>query len=261
MDLSTIIGLVACVFFILFGIIVGGGGPAALGRFIDYPSMLIVLGGTLGATLINYPLDEVKGVMGVVMNAFRHTEESPNNIIDILVGFAETARREGILSLEQQAQTLDDEFLKNGISLAVDGTEPEYIKEIMVTELDYIEDRHKTGAGMFDAMALYAPAFGMIGTLIGLVNMLATMDDPSTIGASMSVALITTLYGSMVANMVCTPIAGKLKARSAGEILIKQLSIEGIMSIQSGDNPRIVEGKLKAFLAPSKRAMSEEGGE
>lgn len=261
MDLSTIIGLVVCVFFILFGIIVGGGGPAALVRFFDIPSILIVFGGTIGATLVNYPLEELKGVMAVVKNAFLHTEDSPYSIIDTLVSFAETARREGILSLEQQAQTLDDDFLKNGINLAVDGTEPEYIKEIMVTELDYIEERHRVGAGMFDNMALYSPAFGMIGTLIGLVNMLATMDDPSTIGASMSVALITTLYGSLLANMVCTPIAGKLKARSAGEILVKQLSIEGIMSIQSGDNPRIVESKLKAFLAPSKRSPSDEGGE
>ncbi|MFC1606764.1 motility protein A [Candidatus Latescibacterota bacterium] len=254
MDLATIIGLTACIGFIIFGILDGG----SLMLFINIPSAMIVIGGTIGATLINYPLKEILGVTKVVRNAFLHKEETPHEIIDTLVSFAETARREGILSLEQQASSLDDDFLKNGINLAVDGTEPEYIKDIMETELVYLEERHKLGAGIFDAMALYAPAFGMIGTLIGLINMLAKMDDPSTIGASMSIALITTLYGSMVANMVCTPIAGKLKNRSATEVLMKQLSIEGIMAIQSGDNPRIVEGKLKAFLAPSMRGPSTE---
>ena len=257
MDLATIIGLVSGLGFILFGILKGG----SLLQFIDMPSVLIVGGGTVGATLINYPLAEVIGVVKVVKNAFLHKEESPIGIINTLVGFAETARREGILSLEQQAQSLEDDFLKTGINLAVDGTEPEYIKDIMSTELDYIEERHKVGAGIFDAMGTYAPAFGMVGTLIGLVNMLATMDDPSTIGPSMAVALITTLYGALVANLVCLPIAGKLRHRSAGELLLKQLCIEGIMAIQSGDNPRIVEGKLKAFIAPSQRASSAAAAE
>lgn len=254
MDLATIIGFVAGITFILLGIFNGG----SIILFIDLNSALIVLGGTIGATLIHYPLGEVIGVIKVVQKAFLHKEESPIHLIDTLVGFAETARREGILSLEQKASSLEDEFLKKGINLAVDGTEPEYIKEIMTTETDYIEERHRTGAGIFEAMGAYSPAFGMIGTLIGLINMLASMDDPSTIGPSMAVALITTLYGSFVANLICLPIAGKLKARSADELLLKQLSIEGIMSIQSGDNPRIVEGKLKAFLSPSKRTSSAE---
>ncbi|MBN1290277.1 MAG: motility protein A [Candidatus Latescibacteria bacterium] len=252
MDLATIIGLVTGLGFVVFGILKGG----SLLQFYDLPSILIVGGGTIGATLINYPLTEIIGVIKVVKNAFLHKEKSPLGIIETLVGFAETARREGILSLEQQAQSLEDDFLKTGINLAVDGTEPEYIKDIMSTELDYIEERHKVGAGIFDAMGSYAPAFGMVGTLIGLVNMLASMDDPSTIGPSMAVALITTFYGALLANLVFLPIAGKLKHRSAGELLLKQLCIEGIMAIQSGDNPRIVEGKLKAFIAPSQRASS-----
>ncbi len=254
MDLASIIGIVVGVGFIIFGILSGG----SLMLFFDVPSMLIVGGGTLGATLVNFPLGEVLGVVKIVKKAFLHTEESPIGVIDTLVSFAETARREGILSLEQKAMSLDDEFLKKGIGLAVDGTEPEYIKEIMNTEIEYISERHMVGAGIFDTMGAFAPAFGMIGTLIGLINMLAKMDDPSSIGPSMSIALITTLYGAFLANLIFIPIAGKLKARSASEVLLKDLCVEGIMSIQSGDNPRIVENKLKAFVSPSKRAITEE---
>ena len=257
MDLANIIGLLVGVGFVIFGILQGG----SLALFIDIPSMFIVVGGTIGATLINYPLGEVIGVIKIVKKAFLHREESPTEIIEIMVNFAETARREGILSLEQKAQSVDDEFLKKGINLAVDGTEPEYIKEIMTTELDYIGERHRTGAGIFDSMGMYSPAFGMIGTLIGLINMLARMDDPSSIGPSMSVALVTTLYGAFLANLIFLPIAGKLKARSASEILMKDLCVQGIMSIQSGDNPRIVEGKLKAFLSPSMRSAPLPEGE
>ena len=257
MDLASIIGLIVGVGFIIFGIMSSG----TLALFIDVPSMLIVGGGTMGATLVNYPLGEVLGVVKVVKKAFFHTEESPIGVIDTLVSFAETARREGILSLEQKAMSLDDEFLKKGIGLAVDGTEPEYIKEIMNTEIEYISERHRVGAGIFDTMGAFAPAFGMIGTLIGLIGMLAKMDDPSAIGPGMSVALITTLYGAFAANLIFLPIAGKLKARSEGEVLIKDLCVEGIMSIQSGDNPRIVEGKLKAFLSPSMRTVEKAATE
>ena len=252
MDLASVIGLVVGIGFIIYGILSGG----SILLFINCPSMMIVGGGTFGSTLIIYPLSEVVGVIKVVKKAFFHTEESPVGIIETLVGFAETARREGILSLEQKAASLDDEFLKKGINLAVDGTEPEYIKEIMTTETNYISERHRVGAGIFDSMGAYAPAFGMIGTLIGLINMLVRMDDPSTIGPSMAVALVTTLYGAFLANLIFIPIAGKLKNRSANELLIKELCIEGIMSIQSGDNPRIVEGKLKAFLSPSLRTIA-----
>ena len=254
MDLASVIGLAAGIGFILFAIVSGGN----IGTFIDVKSMLIVGGGTAGATLINYPLTEVLGVIKVVQKAFLHKEETPIGIIKTLVSFAETARREGILSLEQQAASLDDEFLKTGITLAVDGTEPEHIRDIMTTEINYIAERHRTGSGIFESMGMYAPAFGMIGTLIGLVAMLSKMNDPSTIGPSMAIALITTLYGALMANLIFLPIAGKLKARSASEILVKELCVEGIMSIQSGDNPRIVEDKLKAFIAPSLRQAEEE---
>lgn len=253
MDLASIIGIVAGLGFVLYGILLGG----SLMLFWDLPSFFIVVGCSVAATMINYPLGDIIGVIKVVPKAFFHKESSPTELIKILVGFAETARREGILALEQKVLAIDDEFLKKGITLAVDGTEPEYIKAIMTTEIDYIDARHKQAASIFETLATLAPAFGMIGTLIGLVQMLANMADPSTIGPSMAVALITTFYGALIANLICGPIAGKLKNRSSSEILLKELSIEGIMSIQSGDNPRIVEGKLQAFLSPSLRGASK----
>ncbi len=247
MDFASIVGIV-----IGFGLVLWSLGANFM-AFVDIPSIAIVVGGTIGATLLHYPLTEVLRVMAVVKNVFMHKEDSPSEIIKTLVKLAETARREGILSLEQAAASLDDEFLRNGITLAVDGTEPEYIREIMTTEMDNIAERHRNGAAIMEGMATYAPAFGMIGTLIGLVIMLRNMNDPSSIGSGMAVALITTFYGACMANLIFLPIAGKLKLRSANELLIKELCIQGIMSIQSGDNPRIVESKLKAFLAPSKR--------
>jgi len=247
MDLASIIGII-----VGFGLVLWSLGANFM-AFVGLPSILIVGGGTVGATLLHYPLAEVLRVMKVTKKAFLHKEESPAELIKTLVKFAETARREGILSLEQHAQQIDDVFLKNGIILAVDGTEPEYIREIMTTEMDNIAERHKNGAAIMEAMGTYAPAFGMIGTLIGLVIMLRNMNDPSTIGSGMAVALITTFYGAVLANLVFIPIAGKLRLRSSHELLMKELCIQGIMAIQSGDNPRIVESKLKAFLSPSKR--------
>ena len=257
MDLASIIGLVAGLIFLLMGVLSGG----SLILFINIPSVLIVLGGSISATFINYPLGEMIGAFKVAKKAFLHKEDSPLETITLLVKFAETARREGILSLEQMVSGVEDDFLRTGINLAVDGTEPEHIRDIMETEISYISERHKVGAGIFESMGLYGPAFGMIGTLIGLINMLANMDDPSTIGPSMAVALLTTFYGAGMANLVCLPIAGKLKERSAGEMLIKELCIEGIMSIQSGDNPRIVEDKLKAFISPTRRELTKSESE
>lgn len=247
MDIGSIVGIA-----IGFGLVLWSLGANFM-AFVDIPSIAVVVGGTIGATLLHYPLPEVLRVANVVKKAFLHKEESSAEMIKTLVKFAETARREGILSLEQHALKIDDEFLRNGITLAVDGTEPEYIREIMTTEMENIAERHKVGAAMLIDMGTYAPAFGMIGTLIGLVLMLKNMNDPSSIGTGMAVALITTFYGACMANLLFLPMAGKLKLRSAHELLLKELCIQGIMAIQSGDNPRIVESKLKAFLSPSKR--------
>ncbi|MEA2062225.1 MAG: motility protein A, partial [Gemmatimonadota bacterium] len=179
--------------------------------------------------------------------------------IATLVSFAERARREGILALERHMEEIEDEFLSKGIQLAVDGTEPELMRSILTTELDYMERRHTNGAGILTTAGALAPAFGMCGTLIGLVLMLLTMSDPSTIGPKMAVALITTFYGAILANLFFIPLSNKLKRRSEEEVLVKELMIEGILSIQSGDNPRIVEQKLTSFISPKlRRAIVEQ---
>ena len=221
--------------------------------FVDIPSMLITVGGTIAATLINYPLSDVLSVLSSVKNAFIQKEISSQELIEKLVGFATIARREGILALESHASNAGDPFLEKSVQLAIDGTAPELIKDILTTELAFMEDRHAMGQSILIAMGTYAPAFGMIGTLIGLVQMLSNMSDPSAIGGGMAVALITTLYGAIMANLMCLPSAGKLKVRTSAEILAKEIIIEGILSIQSGDNPRIVEQKLKAFVSPAIR--------
>lgn len=249
MDIATIIGVLTGVSLIAWSILLGG----SLMTFVDIPSVMITVGGTIAATLINFPLKSVLTVVTVSKNSFFHKEQSPVDAITQIVQLAEKARREGILALENYMEGVDSEFLKSGVRLAVDGIEADTVRNIMETELSYLEARHKNGQFILEMMANYGPAFGMIGTLIGLVQMLKTMDDPSTIGPGMAVALITTFYGALMANLLFLPMAGKLKIRSSQEIMVKELIIEGVMSIQSGDNPRIVEQKLKAFLEPKLR--------
>jgi len=254
MDLATIVGIIAGFTLVLGAILLGG----EVTFFVDVKSVMIVLGGTVATTLINFPVGQVLGVTKVLKNAFLTKNKSPVEIIQQLVSLAERARREGILSLEAELEVVKDDFTRTGIGLAVDGVEPDLIKDILQTEMAFIEERHRTGQSIFLTMGTFAPAFGMIGTLIGLVLMLQTLNNPATIGPAMAVALLTTLYGSLLANIVFIPIAGKLKIRTAEEILIKELTIEGIMSIQSGDNPRIVQQKLFAFLSPTSRGAGSE---
>jgi chemotaxis protein MotA len=257
MDITTIVGLIAGFTLIVIAIFNGG----ELAGFIDISSLLITVGGTLAATLIHFPLNQIVGIVGVLKNAFFYKSLPPTELIEKIVGFAETARREGILALEQAVQEVDDSFMAAGIRLAVDGTEPELIQTILETELSFVEERHKSGREIFEFMGSMGPAFGMIGTLVGLVIMLRNLDDPSAIGPGMALALITTFYGAVTANLIYIPIAGKLKTRAAEEALQKRMIMEGIMSIQSGDNPRIVEQKLNVFIAPNLRSASEEAEE
>ena len=254
MDIATILGIVAAFGLVIASIFMGGG----LSLFINIPSLMIVVGGTLGATMINYPIKDVIGVIGVAKKAILAKEISLNDIIKRFVEYAKKSRKEGILSLESEIKDLNDDFLKKGIQLSIDGLEPQEIREILETEVDFIRNRHQLGAEIFATMGAFAPALGMIGTLIGLVQMLQTMDDPSRIGPAMAVALLTTFYGSIMANIICLPIAGKLKTRSKEEMLAKELMIQGIISLSNGDNPRIIEQKLLAFLPASKRQAIEE---
>lgn len=255
MDLGTIGGLIGGTFVIIwFGI-----GPTRIPMFIDIPSVAIVIGGTIAAVFVSYPIRHLKNVVAVIKNTFFPQSNDAVAVIKMIVSFAEQARREGILALENRTQEIDDEFLKKGIQLAVDGTEPELIQDIMRTEISFIESRHKSNFEVVDAIGALAPAFGMIGTLVGLVLMLANMSDPTAIGPAMAVALITTFYGALVANLFMIPMCIKLKYYSADEILIKNLMLEGIMSLQSGENPRIVEWKLTAFIDPDRRVAVAAG--
>jgi len=257
MDITTLLGIISGVGLVLIAIIKGGG----IGLFINVLAMMITVGGTIGATLINFPLPKVIGVISVVKKAFFHKQISSDEVIKMLVEFTRVARREGILALERRISNLEDSFLQKGIQLAIDGTPMETIRDILRIDLDSLENRHRTGQTILTAMGTYAPAFGMIGTLIGLIQMLRQIEDPSMIGQGMATALVTTFYGALMANLIFLPLAGKLKVRSEEEIMNKELVIEGIMAIQSGDNPRIVEEKLKSFLSPGLREKSETKNE
>lgn len=254
MDVGTITGFTLSFSIIFYAIFLGGSFVI----FIDIPSILLTICGTYTITLINYPLADYFGSFKVLKNAFFYKQFQPLDLIMQMVQFSEKARREGLLSLEGRMNEIDDAFMRNGLRLAVDGVEPELIKDIMQTELAFIEDRHKSNHGILAYYATIAPAMGMIGTLIGLVQMLQNLSDPSAIGPSMAVAILTTLYGAIMANIIYTPISNKLKARTSEEILVKEIIIEGIMSIQAGDNPRILEQKLLSFLPNSMRPPRED---
>lgn len=249
MDLSTIIGILAAFGLMISAIMQGG----SLLVFINIPSVIIVLGGTIGTVFVHYPFGEVFGAFGVARKAFFHKALVPSDTINKLITYAGKARKEGILSLQSVMSEIDDEFFLKGLQMAVDGQEPESLKDMLEREIEYVMDRHEKGAEIFVSLAAYAPAMGMIGTLIGLVQMLQTMDDPSSIGPAMAVALLTTFYGAVIANVICTPMSGKLKLRSASEVLNKTLVAEGMTSILEGENPRLMEQRLHAFVAPKLR--------
>lgn len=255
MDLGTLVGIVLGFVLIIGSILLNG----SLGAFIDIPSMMIVVGGTIAATLVAYPLPKVKEVIKLTQKVFKERQSNPNEVIESMIELANKARKEGLLALEESSAGIDDEFIQKGVMLVVDGTDPDLVRTLLETELDFLEERHKSGQGLFETMGSLAPAFGMVGTLIGLINMLKKLDDPSSIGPAMSVALLTTFYGSFLANMIFIPVANKLKIRSREETLEREIIVEGLLSIQAGENPRIIEEKLKAFLPPSMRRQLQEG--
>jgi chemotaxis protein MotA len=254
LDITTLIGILVAFGLVVSSILVGGDGS----WFLNFPSLLIVVGGTMGATLLAYPLSEVLGVFKVAKNVFLHKSQAAGKLIPLIVELAKKARQEGILSFESQLKDIEDPFLAKGIQMAIDGMESTSIDNVLATEIIYLEERHRLGAEIFSTMGTFAPAVGMLGTIIGLVQMLMQMEDPSQIGAPMAVALLTTFYGTLLANLLFIPIAGKLKTRSKQEMMIKQMVLEGVISIQSGDNHRIVEQKLKAYLAPKARKIDNE---
>ncbi|OHW62765.1 chemotaxis protein PomA [Andreesenia angusta] len=257
MDITTLMGIVLGAGLIIWGIVTSGD----LGNYVDVASIILVIGGTITAVLASYPMEKLKKTLTITKIAFQNRSHSPTNIMKEIIELSSVARRDGLLALEEAGNKAEDEFLKKGIMLIVDGTDPELVRNIMETELTFLEERHADGRGLFDSIATFAPAFGMIGTLIGLINMLQGLDDPSTVGPQMSVALITTFYGSVLANAFGMPISAKLKVKSKQEILMKELIVEGLLSIQAGENPRIIEEKLKTFIPPELRSEMGNSGE
>ena len=259
MDIASLLGLILCFGMVIFGII-SNAGVGGVKYFFDAPSAIITFGGAFSAILASTTMADFVGGLKSFSLAIKTTSFDVTAIIRKIIDLSNVARKEGLLSLEEAAGDLEDEFLKKGILLVVDGTDPELVRAIMETELISMNDRHKSNISFWEDVATMGPAWGMIGTLIGLILMLQNMSDPSSIGPSMAVALITTLYGSLLANWVCTPVASKLKTNNNTEMQAKEIMIEGLLSIQAGENPRVIEEKLKSFLAPKDRTTADEGG-
>jgi chemotaxis protein MotA len=254
MDLATVIGLLTAVGLIVGSIMIG---TAPFSAFLDYPSVLVVFGGSAGAVMMCFPLKSVIAAPNVAKKVFLNKAADFAGVVDLLVSLAETARRDGLLALENRLEQIDNRFVRLGVQMAVDGARPEVIETILRTEMDAVTARHRDGKYMFDQAGRFAPAYGMIGTLLGLIMMLSNMSDPSKIGSGMAVALITTLYGAIAANVLFLPIAEKLNFLNRQELLGLEIVIRGIMDIQSGENPRVIRQKLSTFLPPRTRAMEE----
>ena len=250
MDIATLIGLVGAFGLVLTTIFMGGNAAG----FVDVPSVVVVVGGTFAVTFVMFPLGVVINAIKVGMKTLLFKSNDAQEIIHLLGKLAETARRESLVALEKV--NIENQFLKKGVMLVVDGSSESLVRSVMEIELDFMKQRHRQGQAVFKGMGTMAPAFGMIGTLIGLVNMLSNLSDPSSIGPAMAVALLTTFYGAVLANVVFLPMANKLEERSAEDVLFMQIMIEGVSSLQRGDHPSIVKEKLQAFLAPALREES-----
>lgn len=244
MDLGTIIGLVAGVGMLLGAILCA----APLAPFVHVPSLMLVLGGTLCAALVSCPLEHFAQVVRILKKTIFTAAREPRELVDCLVGYAEVARRDGVFALERCAQKADDPFVVQGLNMIVDGCDPDLIESALMGHIEALEARHAEGKALFDNVGRFAPAFGMIGTLVGLVIMLRDLRDPTSIGPALAMALLTTLYGVLLANMVALPLAEKLARRSKQEVFLKLIALRGIRAIQRGDNPRLVGQKLGILL-------------
>jgi chemotaxis protein MotA len=258
MDKATVGGLVLA-WVALMGSALMEGAP--LGTFLNLPAFILIVGGTLGVTMMSYPLEVTLGIGRVTKNAIFSKHLDLSGTIKLIVSLAEKARREGLLALESSVEKIEDAFLKKGVQLVADGFDMQITRSIMETELTFIEERHKQGEGFYSTMGGFSPTLGIIGTVLGLVNALRELEDPSKMGAAIAGAFIATFYGVSFANLIFLPLGNKLKARNEEEALVRNAMIEGILSIEAGDNPRITEEKLKVFLPPKERvsAIAEKG--
>lgn len=252
MDLATVIGMLGAIGFIVMAMLMGG----TMSMFINVPSLLIVFGGSLFVVLSQFTLGQFFGAGKVAGKAFMFKIDTPEELIEKIVEMADAARKGGFLALEEAE--ISNEFMQKGVDMLVDGHDIEVVRETLSKDIQMTTDRHEFGATIFKGMGDVAPAMGMIGTLIGLVAMLSNMDDPKSIGPAMAVALLTTLYGAFFANIICLPIAVKLSNRALEEKLNQSLILDGIVGIADGQNPRVIDGILKNYLAASKRSTGEE---
>ena len=249
MDIATIVGVLLG-FLVVIGAIVAGGGWQT---FIHIPSMALTMGGMLCATLIHFSLPQFLGIFSVIKKTIISKIPSQSELIQKMVNFAAINRRDGALALEQEIPNLDNSFFIKGLQLLVDGRDSEQIRDFMSVEIQYLQDRHSTGKKILEFMGAAAPAFGMIGTLIGLVQMLRSLDSPDAIGGGMAVALLTTFYGALAANLIFIPLAGKLGIYSKAEATVIEMIVEGVCSIAEGDNPTVVREKLQSFMSQGRR--------
>ena len=254
MEKTTVVGISIGFVCICVTITLDG----SLDAFLHLPSFFVVIGGTIAATIVAYPAKKLKMLLSIYKLAFKKREIDIHEDIEMLVNIANIARREGLLALEEAAEGVNNPFLQKGIMLIADGADAELIKSILQTEIYFLQERHTQGQAIVNSMSSYAPAFGMVGTLIGLINMLKNLSEPDSLGPGMSTALITTFYGVLLSNLVFGPIAKKLKAQSENEFLQKELLMEGILSIQDGENPRIIRDKLTSFIARSDVERAEK---
>ncbi len=255
MDLTTLLGLLLGVFSLIVAFVMEGGSVGAL---LGLSAGIIVFGGTIGATIISFPPDQLKSVGALLRVAFFGKSTDARGTIDELAELAALARREGILSLEERVEQYEDPFFRNGVQMIVDGVDPGLVRSVLETDIQFVENRHEAGAAIFEAAGGFAPTMGIIGTVMGLIHVLGNLSNVSRLGPLIATAFIATLYGVGSANLIWLPIASKLKQRSKQELLVKELIMEGIVSIQAGENPLILRQKLAVFLAPRERAPRDE---
>lgn len=252
MDIATLVGIVLAFGAVIMSMIMEGGDPMVL---IHHPApIILVVGGTLGVTMAGYDLKDVLAIPKVMIKAFMPGPPiEATESIETVVHFADKARRDGLLALEEEAKDVEDPFLRKGLQLAIDGTDPEIVRDVLETEIAALKERHKVGAKFFADAGAFAPTLGIIGTVLGLVHMLENLDDPSSMGPLIAAAFIATLWGVMTANLLFLPLSNKLKRASSEEVHHKELVLEGVLAIQAGANPRTVTEKLKSYLPPAQR--------
>jgi chemotaxis protein MotA len=252
---ATAVGIGVAVFAILLSAMMEGTSPAA---FLDIPALLIVLGGTGGATMASVGMESMKRIPALYKRVFNSEPPDMQSRIDMIVSLAEQARREGLLALDSRLGDIDDEFTRKGMQLVVDGTDPELVREILEAEIDGMMARHAEGSAPFEKAGGFAPTMGIIGTVMGLVHVLQNLAAPSTLGPAISSAFIATLMGVGSANVIFLPIANRLKAISSQDVELRTLTLDGIISVQAGDNPRLVADRLNSFIAPLERGGEDD---